>query len=62
MNGEKMLEILREQKKKRIKMKIKPFFSKAYRKMIVEINENFSINMFKTKVSNHFKTSRRKWF
>jgi len=44
-------------------MKIKPFFfSKAYRKMIVEIKENFSMNMFKTKVSNHFKTLRRKWF
>ncbi|XP_042410312.1 uncharacterized protein LOC121999738 [Zingiber officinale] len=50
-----MLEVLREQKSKSQK-EDRAFSAEAYRKMVEEINDKFSLNINKTKVMNRLKT------
>ncbi|KAG6526251.1 hypothetical protein ZIOFF_016233 [Zingiber officinale] len=50
-----MLEVLREQKSKSQK-EDRAFSAEAYRKVVEEINDKFSLNINKTKVMNRLKT------
>ncbi|XP_042396818.1 uncharacterized protein At2g29880-like [Zingiber officinale] len=50
-----MLEVLREQKSKGQK-EDRAFSAEAYRKVVEEINDKFSLNINKTKVMNRLKT------